>query len=286
MGPSDHGDRMLTSVLLATLMLLGTALAASALPHAAWPDTTPARWRWLEVRLQPLSHALARTPALQPAARLLAPAAGRMAAGGWVPWSGWTWLACSLVLSSAAGLVAGLLWGVAAAAIAAVVAAVTPGWLLLARAREQERRLTHEIPDWLDGMALIVGAGMDFRSALRRYAQASPQTALAPYLQAFLADVQGGMRNVDAVERLASTLALARFDGLFLSLRTALVSGLPLAEFLRRHAETERSRRFELAEQRAAEAAVKLTGPLMLIFLALMLLLVGPLIFVGGGVAS
>jgi tight adherence protein C len=52
--------------------------------------------------------------------------------------------------------------------------------------------------------------------------------------------------------------------------------GNPLGEVLRIQAQMLRMRRSVMAEEAAAKAAVKLIGPLMLIFIALMLVLMGP----------
>lgn len=276
---------MLTA-LAALLVPVGVALVVTALPQIVVPTTPDECRRLLAEALALPAAVLARSVVLGPIIGALEPAAQRVAVGRGTPWSAAIWVTFALLTGGICGTAVAVIAGVLPGILMAVIAAAVPIAVLLRQARELEEQLELEVPEWLDGLALIVSAGTDFRTAMLRYTQTSSQTALTPLLRAFQADVQAGMRNVEALERFAVALQIPRFDGLFLSLRTALLSGLPLAESLRRHAEDERRRRFEIAEKRAAQTAVRLTGPLLLVFAALLLLLVGPLMLVSSGVGA
>lgn len=168
------------------------------------------------------------------------------------------------LLGAAAGVlllpVGGAVLGVLATVLGAIA---TDLWLTrLVNARQLE--IDRDMPDFLDIMASTVGAGLQFRTALARVAQARPG-ALSDEMQVTLRQMALGMSRRDAFEQLR-----ARNDSDALStFVTALLQseelGAPLSDtLLQLSSEMRRDFRHQ-ALRRAAKAVPKLT--LVVVFL-------------------
>lgn len=158
----------------------------------------------------------------------------------------------------------------------------------LAVTGERDRRwkeINRGLPAAIDLAALCMGAGLDFPGAIRQYTEKSTQKdALNEELSRVLQDLQLGRTRKQALENFAErapTEAVRDFVG---SVVQAEEKGNPLAEVLNIQARMLRMRRSVLAEEMAAKAAVKLMIPLMFIFVAIILVLMGP--FIVNGMAN
>lgn len=153
---------------------------------------------------------------------------------------------------------------------------------------ERDRRwkeINRGLPAAIDLAALCMGAGLDFPGALRQYTEKAAQAdSLNEELSRVLQDLQLGRTRKQALENFAErapTEAVRDFVG---SVVQAEEKGNPLAEVLSIQAKMLRMRRSVLAEEMAAKAAVKLMIPLMFIFCAIILVLMGP--FIVNGMAN
>lgn len=158
----------------------------------------------------------------------------------------------------------------------------------LAVTGERDRRwkeINRGLPAAIDLAALCMGAGLDFPGAIRQYTEKSTQKdSLNEELSRVLQDLQLGRTRKQALENFAErapTEAVRDFVG---SVVQAEEKGNPLAEVLSIQARMLRMRRSVLAEEMAAKAAVKLMIPLMFIFVAIILVLMGP--FIVNGMAN
>lgn len=147
---------------------------------------------------------------------------------------------------------------------------------------ERDRRfkeINRGLPAAIDLAALCMGAGLDFPGALRQYTEKSAlDDSLNEELSRVLQDLQLGRTRRVALENFASrapTEAVMDFVG---SVVQAEEKGNPLADVLRIQAGMLRMRRSVAAEENAAKAAVKLMIPLMFIFVAIIIVLMGPFI--------
>jgi tight adherence protein C len=147
--------------------------------------------------------------------------------------------------------------------------------------RQHQRRdeILFSLPDSLDLMVVCVEAGLGMGAALQRVAVemrlASPR--LSEELSLVNREMQTGISRTDALRNLAQRTGVDDVYSLVAMLIQTDRLGTSVADALRTHAETMRTRRRQRAEQLARQASVKLAFPLvLLIFPALLVILLGP----------
>ncbi|MCS6858478.1 MAG: type II secretion system F family protein [Sandaracinaceae bacterium] len=145
---------------------------------------------------------------------------------------------------------------------------------------ERFKQVNRGLPAAIDLVSLCMGAGLDFPGSIRQLVDKSPdkRDALVEEFSWILQELELGKTRRQALENFADrvpTEAVRDFVGAVVQ---AEEKGNPLAEVLRIQANMLRMRRSVRAEEQAAKAAVMLMGPLMLIFGAIMICLLGPFI--------
>ncbi|MCS6799508.1 MAG: type II secretion system F family protein [Myxococcota bacterium] len=193
------------------------------------------------------------------------------------------------VLSAAAmgavGLVGAHLleMGPIVAVLFAGIGATLPTTRLSGEIQDRFKAINRSLPAAIDLVALCMGAGLDFPGSLRQYVDKAPRKD-HPLVEEFgriLQELEVGRTRRQALESFsvrAPTEAVRDFVGAVVQ---AEEKGNPLAEVLRIQAGMLRMRRSVAAEENAARAGVMMMGPLMLIFAAIVLLLLGPFILRG-----
>jgi tight adherence protein C len=156
-----------------------------------------------------------------------------------------------------------------------------PNLWLRSRVADRQRALQRALPDALDLLVTCVEAGLGLDAALQRVAD---ETALAfPLLAtelrlAFL-ETKAGIPRIEAMRRLADRTGVTELRSLAATLAQTEMFGTSVGAALRVQAEGIRIRRMQLAEERAAYVAVKMTFPLVLCILpSLFAVLLGPAI--------
>ena len=180
----------------------------------------------------------------------------------------------------AIGLVAASMGGYPAV-VALVPAAMGAALPYFEATSERDRRfkeVNRGLPPCIDLASLCMGAGLDFPGAIRQIVEKSPnqKDTMVMEFARILQELELGKTRRQALENFAErapTESVMDFVGAVVQ---AEEKGNPLGEVLRIQAQMLRMRRSVMAEEAAAKAAVKLIGPLMLIFLALMIVLMGP----------
>jgi tight adherence protein C len=141
------------------------------------------------------------------------------------------------------------------------------------------KEVNRSLPGSIDLASLCMGAGLDFPGSLRQIVdKAGRRDALVEELGFILQELELGRTRRQALENFADrvpTEAVRDFVGTVIQSEE---KGNPLAEVLRIQARMLRMRRSVMAEEAAARAAVLMMGPLMLIFSAIILVLLGPFI--------
>lgn len=141
------------------------------------------------------------------------------------------------------------------------------------------KEVNRSLPGAIDLASLCMGAGLDFPGSLRQIVDKSGRRdALIEELNFILQELELGRTRRQALENFADrvpTEAVRDFVGTVIQSEE---KGNPLAEVLRIQARMLRMRRSVMAEEAAARAAVLMMGPLMLIFGAIILVLLGPFI--------
>lgn len=166
-----------------------------------------------------------------------------------------------------------------AGGIAAAVGFYLPTiWLYLKGAARKEQIQT-SLPDALDLLVVCVEAGLGLNAAIERVGReieiASP--ALSEELLLVGAEIRTGLSRSDALRRLARRTGVDDLYALTAMLIQADRLGTSIAQSLRAHAESMRTKRRQRAEQSARKAGIKLAFPLVfLIFPALLIVILGP----------
>jgi len=188
------------------------------------------------------------------------------------------------IVSSFAGSVAGFVAGLfldmptLLAIVGAVLGAIAPYIIVSGEAQERIKTIARSLPYTIDLLALAMGAGLDFPGGVRQVVDKSsnPEDPLVEEFTLILQTLNLGRTRKDALLMLAERAPAASASEFVNSLVQAEERGNPVAEVLLIQANTSRTRRSVRAEELAAKAGVKMTGPLMLIFLAVLALIIAP----------
>jgi tight adherence protein C len=190
------------------------------------------------------------------------------------------------VLTCLAGLVAGYVAGRVSGMGAILVigcgafGAIAPSMTVSSTSAERFKDVNRRLPYAIDLLALGMGAGLDFPGAVRQVVEKSgaPNDALVEEFTLILQGLQIGRTRRQALEDFAERIptdAVKEFVGAVVQ---AELRGNPVANVLRIQAEVSRQRRSVRAEEAAAKAGVAMVGPLMLVFVCILILIVAPMI--------
>ena len=147
------------------------------------------------------------------------------------------------------------------------------------RQRQRHGEILSALPDGLDLMVVCVEAGLGLGAALQRVGVeirlGSPQ--LSEELALVNQEMQTGIARTDALRNLAERTGVDDVYSLVAMLIQTDRLGTSVAQSLRAHADSMRTRRRQRAEQMARKASIKLAFPLVfLIFPALLVIILGP----------
>lgn len=195
------------------------------------------------------------------------------------------YLAMSL-LSALGGILLGMAAGVmievgpVLALVVGPIGAALPYLAVSEAQTERMKQINRGLPYVIDLMALAMSAGQDFPGAVRQVVQKSsdPDDALVAEFGVILQELNLGMTRKQALEsfgRRAPSESVAEFVGAVVQ---AEERGNPVAGVLQVQASVSRVRRTVRAEESAAKAGVAMVGPLMLLFLCIMLLVMAPML--------
>ena len=156
---------------------------------------------------------------------------------------------------------------------------IVPDLWLYGAVRRRHLSIQKSLPFVLDLLTLSVEAGMDFVSALQRNCRSRKLDPLNEELLRMTKEIQVGSSRREALQNMANRVRQPDLRSVAFALIQADELGVSIGSILRIQSEQLRSRRFDRAEKLAAEAPVKMLGPLMLcIFPAVFIILLGPVI--------
>jgi tight adherence protein C len=144
---------------------------------------------------------------------------------------------------------------------------------------ERLRDVSRGLPYAIDLMALAMGAGLDFPGAVRQVVQKSsnPDDPMVEEFTLIMQSLGIGRTRKDALTEFAKRVPVEAVKEFVGSLVQAEERGNPVSEVLQIQATSSRTRRSVRAEELAAKAGVAMVGPLMLVFAAVMMLILGPM---------
>lgn len=161
----------------------------------------------------------------------------------------------------------------------ALLGYVLPTFYVRRRISKRQREMQKALPDALDLLVVCVEAGLGLNQALVRVSQEIDR--VSPVLSEQLAlvnlEIRAGTPRDDAFRNLGDRTGLQDIKSLMAMLIQTDRFGTSVAQALRTHADTMRTKRRQRAEEAAAKTTIKLVFPLvLLIFPALYVIILGP----------
>lgn len=142
---------------------------------------------------------------------------------------------------------------------------------------QRKHEILVSLPYAIDLLALCMRAGQTFHGALATVTKEMAKGhALKFELEYMRAQIKLGASTTEALNSMAHRIHLIEIHQFVQSAIRAHQKGSSLADIFSIQATIIRTRRSERAEQTASRAAVAMLGPLMLIFLTVFVLLLGP----------
>ena len=156
---------------------------------------------------------------------------------------------------------------------------IVPDIWLYRTVRRRHLSIQRALPFVLDLLTLSVEAGMDFINALQRNCKIRRLDPLNEELLRMTQEIQIGSSRKEALRNMAERVRQPDLKSVAFALIQADELGVSIGPILRIQSEQLRSRRFDRAEKLAAEAPVKMLGPLLLcIFPAVFIILLVPIV--------
>jgi tight adherence protein C len=156
---------------------------------------------------------------------------------------------------------------------------LAPSLYLGIRVRRRQKEMRRALPDALDMLVVSVEAGLGLNQALVRVAEEIHR--LSPVLSEQMSlvnlEIRAGTAREEALRNLADRTGLDDIASLVGMLIQTDRFGTSVAQALRIHADTMRTKRRQRAEEAAAKTTIKLIFPLVFcIFPAMFVVILGP----------
>ncbi|UCD86175.1 MAG: type II secretion system F family protein [Deltaproteobacteria bacterium] len=162
--------------------------------------------------------------------------------------------------------------------LALVLGFFYPNLWLRDRVKKRQQSIFRGLPFSLDLLTLSVEAGLDFASAVNKLVEKSAEGPLREEMFQVVQEMKMGKTRAQALRDMAERVQLPELSALVSNLIQAEELGTGLGPMLRIQSTQFRNKRFQRAEKLAMEAPVKMTFPLLFIFVSVFLLLFGSLL--------
>jgi tight adherence protein C len=161
------------------------------------------------------------------------------------------------------------------------LAALTPGYLLGQKAVARKILVNRQLPFALDLLILSMEAGSSFLESIQTLVTSNPESPLAQEFNHALQAIQHGKTRRAALLEMAERVKSDDLSPVIHGINTGEELGTPIGSVLRVQADGIRLKRTQRAEKLAAEASSKILFPTLLIMVAVLLMLMGPVIIKG-----
>jgi tight adherence protein C len=170
--------------------------------------------------------------------------------------------------------------GVLFAVVAVALGTLAPYLQLTSIAAKRVRSVQKALPHVIDLLALGLGAGLDFTAAVRQVIEkaGTADEPLIEELRLLLQELKLGRTRRQALAQLADRCPCDAVRELVAAVTQSEEQGTPLAAVLAAQAQSSRRQRSVQAEEAAAKASTSLMLPLGLLFMAVLLLIVSPMV--------
>jgi len=156
---------------------------------------------------------------------------------------------------------------------------VGPTFYVRRRLKARQKEVQLALADMLDMLVVCVEAGLGLNQALVRVADEIEHvsTVMSEQLAMVNLEMRAGTPRDEALKNLAERTGLADIRSLVNMMIQTDRFGTSVADALRVHSETMRTKRRQRAEEAAAKTTIKLVFPLvLLVFPAMFLVVIGP----------
>jgi len=156
---------------------------------------------------------------------------------------------------------------------------VLPGMLLARMAKRRQHRIRLGLPDALDLLVVSVEAGLGLDQAIQRVGEelAFAHPDLADELRLINLELRAGKARTEALRNFGERTGVDDVISLVAMLIQTDKFGTSVAQSLRVHSDTARTKRRQRAEEAAAKTGVKMVFPLVFcIFPAIWVVAIGP----------
>ncbi len=145
--------------------------------------------------------------------------------------------------------------------------------------KKRHKAIMRALPNVLDLLTLSVESGKDLVSSLRDILDRRPMDDLGEELFLTFQEIQLGRKRSEALRAMARRVRQVDLTATLNSIVQAEELGVGIAQLLRIQGDTQRAKRFAMAEKLANEAPVKIIIPVVLFILpAVFIILLGPLL--------
>ncbi len=159
-----------------------------------------------------------------------------------------------------------------------VVGFFLPMWTLHNAAMARLMRITKKLPYTLDLIALLMEAGSNFNEAVGTIIRDEPEDDLNQELQLVQMEMEFGSTRSAALSNMAERIPLDTVRSIVGAVNQASTLGTPLSVILKSQSGMLRMYRSVRAEKLSASASLRILIPSMLILLAVVLVVFGPVI--------
>jgi tight adherence protein C len=156
---------------------------------------------------------------------------------------------------------------------------VLPSMIVGRRIKRRQKEMQKALPDALDMLVVSVEAGLGLNQALVRVSEEIDRISpvLSEQLGLVNLEIRAGTAREEALRNLAERTGLQDISSLVGMLIQTERFGTSVAQALRVHADTMRTKRRQRAEEAAAKTTIKLIFPLVFcIFPAMFVVILGP----------
>lgn len=160
--------------------------------------------------------------------------------------------------------------------IFSIIGYFMPQLLLQSKINTRQEMIRKSMPDALDLLTICVQAGLGFDAAMSRVAE-KWEDALADEFSRCLREIRlGNVRRV-ALRNMADRIGITEMSSFVAAIIQSEQLGVSMSKVLGIQSEQMRTRRRQIAEEKAQQAPVKMLFPMaLLIFPSIMIILLGP----------
>ncbi len=154
-----------------------------------------------------------------------------------------------------------------------IVGFVYPEFFISSLLQTRAKKISLELSDAMDFIALCLAAGMNFQLAVEEYVKRNT-TVLADEFDIFINDIQVGFNRVDSFEHLLARNESPEFRSFLSSVIQGEQLGTPLRPVIMNQAEELRSKRKANVEKEIATAPTKMLFPIIMFILPALLVII------------